>query len=167
MQGDLAVQASTAFSRRQIGRGFGLLKRIGTKAEDIVDRIIKDCIKPDADKLQPGTALGGGSRRRLDFELLDDVGNVIKSIEVKNKIPSTGSAALRRLTEQLKDAQRAGRKDLSVVGGARVSDKSLEKTLDFLSRNGVDISALDVFNGFASFAQWGAEMYAEECFEIF
>ena len=39
------------------------------------------------------------------------------------------------------------------------------KPLHTLQKRGVDGSAVDFFNGFVSFAQWGAEMYAEECFE--
>jgi hypothetical protein len=160
-----ATQASANFAKSELRGGWRELKKIGDTGEKIVKQIIEECIKPKT--LSKGAALGGGSRRRLDFDLFDEAGDLIYKVESKSKLPNVGSEAMRRLKNQLLDAQRAGHKNIAVVGGDRVSEAHLKKFIEYLKKENVDVSQLDIFNGFVDFARWGATFYAEECFEVF
>ncbi len=137
-----------SFARGHVGQGWRFLQQMGNTGEKILEQIIRECIKPKASYLRRGKAIGGGSRRRIDFELLNDAGEIIANFEAKSKFPHTGSQALKRLSEQLLDMQKAGRKNVKVISGERISDKHLKNTIDYLSGRGVDVSSLYVFNGF-------------------
>ncbi|WP_221798977.1 hypothetical protein [Oceanobacter mangrovi] len=91
--------------------------------------------------------------------------DVLLTIETKSKIPSYGSKALRRLKDQLLAAQKGNATNVKVVGVDKISNNRLEKSLGYLERAGVDLSAIDFFNGALEFARWSAEVYFEECIE--
>ena len=160
-----SARASYHFGKKQVGRGFGSLKNMGRTAEKMVDRIVQECIKPKASDFKRGEVLVKGNKRKLDFELYDEAADVFHHLEVKSKLPASGSEALRRLKNQLLDAQAANKTNVKVIGGDVVSEAHLKKTINYLSKSGVDVSAVQFFNSFVEFARWGAEMYAEECFD--
>jgi len=152
----MAIRLFVQGQRRAGGR---LMSKIGKQAEREVKKIVEECIRPKSLRANPRIK---GSRRQLD--LLAEAEDVFLNIEVKNKFPRYGSSALRRLKEQLLDAQKSGMK-VQVVGGEKVSNKILDDSIEYLKRGGVDMAGVDVFNGLISFARWGAEVYFEECIE--
>ncbi len=158
----MRVSASNAF-RQGAGRlGGKIMNQMGNKAQKIVKEIVEDCMKPK--RILENRKVREGSKRTID--LVVEAENTIHNIEVKNKIPTYGSAALRRLKEQLLEAQNSGSNihgNIIVVGGERVSDGMLEQTISYLKRANVDTSSVYLFNGFISFAQWAGELYLEEC----
>ena len=157
--GRSTARAGKLFAKGQARAAGKLMNSIGRSTEKKVKQIVEECIKPKKLKSKPRI---DGSRRQLD--LLAEAEDVVLNIEVKNKIPSYGSAALRRLRDQLLDAQKAGSK-VTLVGGNKISNNTLEKSLGYLERAGVNLGGVDVFNGMISFAKWSAEVYYEECLE--
>jgi len=153
------TRAAYNFSKGARRAGGRLMNQIGKKAEDAVERIVKECIKPK--KLKKHKKIKG-SNRQLD--LIASAENAVLNIEVKSKIPKYGSSALRRLKEQLLASQKAGNK-VKVVGADKISNKTLEDTIGYLQRAGVDMKGVDIYNGLISFAQWSSEVYFEECLE--
>ena len=159
---NMCLYASQLFAmglKRQAG---SLLQQMGKKAELLVRRIVKECIKPNEIIRNPSIH---HSRRQLD--LLLEAQNAFFAIEVKTKIPSYGSKAIKRLRDQLLAAQNnAGIDTIKLVGVEKISNESLSRVVDYLKRAGVNTNDLQIFSGAIAFAQWANEVYFEDCLEM-
>jgi RHS repeat-associated protein len=159
------IASATRAVAIQFGRGNArlagrLMNELGKTAEQWVNRIVKQCLRP---KKNPTPGSIAGSKKQID--LIIDIERDVLNLEAKSRIPAYGSAALRRLRDQLLAAQQAGKKVI-VVGADKVSNERLRTTIEYLKRAGVKTSGptgVEFVNGLVSFALWISEVYGEEC----
>ncbi|HSW12370.1 MAG TPA: transglutaminase domain-containing protein [Solimonas sp.] len=154
--------ASFHFGRGAVRAGWQAAKRSGEVAQNWVERIVKNCLKPK--KIDKNVPIHAGTKRQVD--LIATLEAALLNIEAKNKLPTVGSAATRRLRKQLLEHQAAGKK-VVVVGGDKVSNERLEALIKYMENGGLKHGAdFELINGLIHFGVWLGEVYGEECFEL-
>lgn len=158
-----SARAIAAFGRGAGQIGGRALNEMGTIAESAIQKVIQQCFKPKGSKsLSRGIK---GSKRSYDE--VEELAGEIFNLEVKSRIPSKNSAAIRRLKQQLLDAQGAGDRVI-LIGVDTVKSDKLNAAIGYFRRAGVNTNpdSLLIFNGLLSFVVWVGETVAEECLGI-
>jgi hypothetical protein len=140
--------------------GWAAIRHLGTVAENKVKQIVTQCLKPK-EFLKPRIK---DSRRRLDG--IADLGDGLFKWETKANIPKIGSAAIKRLKEQILAYQRSGANEkFHLVIGNKFSKDEMKGLLKYLGKEGVDTGGVKIFNGLVHFSAWIGEAYSVLCLE--
>ncbi|WP_137940441.1 RHS repeat-associated core domain-containing protein, partial [Chitinivorax sp. B] len=137
--------------------GWRAAQEAGRLAETKVKQIVQQCLKMN--RFLPGRI--GKTRKSFDavFEFEAD----IYRVEAKNKLPPVGSAALRRLGNQLEAAQNAGQLPHAIAFGQTFTRQRLAEVRKYFDKRGIETASIDFIGGFATFAGWLEEVYDVTC----
>jgi RHS repeat-associated protein len=147
-----ATRAQVAF---QAGRVVGgqAVRTLGKVVERRVQEMIRQCFKGE---IQRNVRVGGG-RRSIDFLL--ELKDRNELLEVKYKVPRSGSEALTRLINQIRSAQGDGHQ-ISVFFSQPFSAAQRRRILDALGPNAPPVNLI---GGFVELASYLGEAFIDAC----